>query len=295
MELRFRSRTANDVARIERPDAIVRRARTATWIAVTALGVLARVRPSLARAISFALVGTLGIAHGATDDTLLERVGYRPRGGRFALSATYGSLALATFVLARRAPDVAGRALFWLSWLHFGSGDAAFARACGSRANVVVEAALRGALPLCVAETDARSRAVAAVAGIAAVGHALRGETADALDLALPAALLLATPERFGFSIYFGAWHAVRHTALILQRDARGGSLETRAARFARESLPNVAIALAAGALAFLASPKISLRAAAPDNEDVFGALILAITVPHQIAVWLFERRTATS
>lgn len=275
------------------PDAIVRRARVATWIAVATLGALARVRPSIARTISFALVGTLGIAHGATDATLLERVGYRPRGGRFAVSATYGSLAVATFVLARRHPDAAGRALFWLSWLHFGSGDAAFARACGSRANFSMEAALRGAIPLCVAETDPRSLAVGAAAGIAALAHAARGEFADAIDLALPASLLLATPERFGFSIYFGAWHAVRHTAMILERDPRGGSLGTRAARFAKESVGNVAIALAAGALAFLASPKISRREAAPDNEDVFGALILAITVPHQLAVWLFERRTA--
>lgn len=277
------------------PGSIVRGTRVATWFAVIALGSLARIAPGAARAVAFALVGTLGVAHGATDDTNLHRVGYRPRGGRFALSATYGTLAIATFVLARRAPDLAGRALFALSWLHFGSGDAAFARACGGSGRFATEAFVRGALPLCIAETGLRSRAVAASAALAALAHIARGNVADALDLAIPTALLLATPERFGFAIYFGAWHSVRHTALLLERDSRGGSFALRATRFARESLGNVAIALAAGALAFLASPKISARRADVDNEDVFGALILAITVPHQLAVWLFERRTFTT
>lgn len=267
----------------------------ATWLAVVALGSLARIAPNVARAMAFALVGTLGVAHGATDDTNLHRIGYRPRGGRLALSATYGTLAIATFVIARRAPELAGRALFFLSWLHFGSGDAAFARACGGTGRFGTEAFVRGALPLCIAETDARSRAVAAVSALAALVHLVRGNVADALDLAIPTTLLLATPKRFGFAIYFGAWHSVRHTALLLERDSRGGSFAVRAARFARESFGNVAIALAAGALAFLASPKISVRRADADNEDVFGALILAITVPHQIAVWLFERRTFTT
>ena len=273
----------------------MRDARIATWFAVFALGTLAKVWPNAARAVAFALVGTLGVAHGATDDTNLHRIGYRPRGGRFALSAAYGTLAIATFVLARRAPDLAGRALFALSWLHFGSGDAAFARACGGRDRFSTEAFVRGALPLCIAGTGSGSRAVAAVAALAALAHVARGRVADALDLTIPTTLLLATPERFGFAIYFGAWHSVRHTALLLERDARGGSLAVRAGRFARESFGNVAIALAAGVLAFIASPKISVRRADVDHEDVFGALILAITVPHQLAVWLFERRTATT
>ena len=272
---------------------IVRDARVATWFAAGALGALATVRPQIARAIAFALVGTIGIAHGATDDALLHRLGYPPRGGRLALSAAYGALAVATFVAARRAPKIASRALFAVSWLHFGSGDAAFARACGSRLAMAPETVLRGAIPLCIAGSGARSRAVAAVAAVAALRHGARGDRASALDLALPAALLIAAPARLGFGIYFGAWHAIRHTALLLERDARGGTPVARALRFARESIGNVAIALATAAVAFALSPKIAPRDAAVDRDDVFGALILAITVPHQIAVWLFERRSA--
>lgn len=272
-------------------ESFTRRTRTATWLAVVGLGLLARVRPTLARAIAFVLIATLGIAHGATDDTLLYRFGYRPRGGRFALSGAYGALSIATFIAARRSPAIAGRALFALSWLHFGNGDAAFARACGGRSSFLAETIVRGALPLCIAETDRRSRLVASVAAVAAIAHAARGELADALDLALPTALLLLTPKRFGFAIYFGAWHAVRHTALLLERDARGGTLGKRVRRFARESIVNVAIAVAAGAIAVVLSPAIASRAAKPKHDDVFGALILAITVPHHIAVWLLERR----
>jgi len=272
---------------------IVRSARRATWLAVVMIGMLARVRPRIARTLAFAFIGTLGIAHGATDDALLHRIGYRPRGGRVALSLTYGSLAIVTFIAARRAPKTAARTLFALSWLHFGSGDVAFARACGSGAHPVYESFLRGALPLCIAGTDVRSRGVAMLACLVAARHATRGEYADALDLALPTLLLLLTPRRFGFAIYFGTWHAVRHTALLLERDSRGGTFAGRARRYVRESFGNVAIALTTAAVAFAASPAISTRRAGGDAEDVIGALILAITVPHQIAVWLFERRSS--
>jgi len=278
--------------RSEERGTIVRRTRVATWCAIVALGTLAKLRPRVARGITVALVATIGIAHGATDDSLLHRHGFRPRGGRLAISGAYGALAVATFVGARRAPTVARRGLFALSWLHFGNGDAAFARACGGSGSLAVETLVRGALPLCVAETNPRSRAVAAIAYGAALGHLCDGEIADALDLALPATLLLALPERLGFGIYFGAWHSVRHTALLLQRDPRGGTARTRAGRFVRESAGNVAIAVTTGALAYAASRNVAAREPEAHRDDVFGALILAITVPHQLAVWLFERST---
>ncbi len=277
-------------------DTIVRRARLMTWAAVATLGVLARVRISIARVIAFTFVGSVGIAHGATDVDILERIGLAPAGGKRTLSVAYGLLALTTFVIARRVPELAGRALLGLSLWHFGSGDVAFARACGSRVRGKCESVVRGTMPLFIAGTGRRSAAVATLAFARAVAHVRDGEFADALDLALPAALLLAIPPRLGFAIYFGAWHSIRHTALLLERDVRHGNGRERALRFARESLPNVFIAVLSGAIAYALDrrkPAAGLMRPSRSNgrkDDVFGALILAITVPHQIAVTLFER-----
>ncbi len=277
--------------------AFLRRTRIATWFAVVSIGALARRSPTSARAIVFPIVATIGIAHGATDDAMLARAGIRPRGGRATISLAYGTLAVATFALARRNPRLASRALALVSHLHFGCGDAAFARACGSAIDMRVGAFVRGALPLWIAGTGARSRAVAALATVIAARHALRGRSADALDLVLPSALLLAIPPRLGFAIYFAAWHSVRHTALVIARDARGGDPFARAGRFAWESAPNVAIAIGVAALAFAWERANARRAgaadrlASADTEAIAGALILAITVPHEIAVRALERR----
>jgi hypothetical protein len=266
---------------------MIRTARALTWLATGVLGALALGRPPLARAVATALVATVGIAHGATDDAMLARIGIVPPRGRRLVSLLYGLLALGTFRAARRSPKSASRALFTLAWLHFGAGDAAFARACGSRSHGALAALIRGAPPLCIGGRGARSNAVFAAALCSAAGHALVRAYADALDIALPAVLLYAMPvqsSRLGFTIYFGAWHAPRHLALILARDPRGGTSQQRLARFLLEALPNVALALAFGGVAYV------LGGSGSADEDFAGALILAITVPHQLAVWLLER-----
>jgi len=277
------------------PRSIVRRTRAATWVAVALLGALARVRPAAARAIVFALVGTVGIAHGATDVDALDRIGVRPRGGRRTLSLAYGALAVATFLVARRSDRFAGWSLFGLSVWHFGSGDADFARACGARGRGPFEAFLRGLVPLCVGGADARSVPVAALALVRAALHLREGAPADALDIMIPAGLLLAVPSRLGFGIYFGAWHSVRHTALLLERDVRIAGERARVLRFARESAPNAAIAAVAGIVAAaldrrFGSGAVATVAAEARREAIFGALVLAITVPHQLAVTRLER-----
>jgi hypothetical protein len=280
-------------------DTFLRRTRIATWAAVAGLGALARVRPRMARAATLGLVGSIGIAHGATDVDALVRTGMRLRGGRTALSLGYGALAVGTFVAARMLPRIAGWALYALSAWHFGSGDVAFARASGSRVGGLGEVFVRGMLPISVGGRDAVSLGFAALAAARTLVHLGRGRTADALDLAIPTTLLLAMPKREGFAVYFGAWHAVRHTALLLARDRRHGGMPLRARRFARESAPNVLIAVGAGIVAWFLDRRrtsASRTSYVPQsrNDDVFGALILAITVPHEIAVRILERHAAT-
>ncbi|MBD5654572.1 MAG: hypothetical protein IAI50_05250, partial [Candidatus Eremiobacteraeota bacterium] len=149
---------------------------------------------------------------------------------------------------------------------------------------------VRGAVPLCIEGRDGRSKVTVVGALATAAFHLSSRSYADAVDVALPASLLYIVSgrrERLAFAIYFGAWHAPRHLALVLERDPRGGAPWQRLGRFARESMPNVAIAVAGGAIAY------ALRGPQSGDDDAFGALILAITVPHQLAVWWLERDAA--
>jgi len=267
----------------------MRGVRRTTWLGLGVLGALAPVAPNAVRAVVLALTATIGIAHGATDAATLDRLGIRPRGRRTAISVAYGVLAIAVYSLARRYPAGAARTLRAISWAHFGSGDAAFARACGSVRFELAESFVRGGMPLSIGGRGSRSAwgtlAALAYAGFAAVCD----DVPDALDVAVPALVLYGAPKRLGFGCYFAAWHAPRHLALLLERDARGGSYASRFVRFAREAAPNTAIAAAFGALAY------ALRRPDDDTERLAGALILAITVPHQLAVWTIEYRSRVS
>jgi hypothetical protein len=264
-----------------------RNARAATWIASASLGAATLVAPKFARALVVGLTATVGVAHGATDAAMLERLRIGP--GRLKISIGYGILAICVYGIARRFPLAATFALRAVSWAHFGSGDAAFARHCGSRGIEPLEAFARGGVPLSIGGRDARSAWSFVVACAYAAFGLARNDAADALDVALPAAVLYAAPARLGFGVYFATWHSPRHLALILERDPRGGSYLQRFGRFARESAPNVAVASAFGALAFV------FDGARAPREDLVTALILGITIPHQIAVWIVEHRSRTA
>jgi hypothetical protein len=264
-------------------DPFVRGVRRATWCALGALGAAALVAPGVARALVVVLTATIGIAHGATDAATLDRCGVRPRGGKTTISIAYGVLAIVVYALASRRPAASARLLRIVSWAHFGSGDAAFARACGSRRFEPAEAFVRGAVPLAIGGRGGRSAGALIGACAYAALEVLLDEVPDAIDIVLPAFVLYVAPARLGFGAYFSAWHAPRHLALLLSRDNRGGTYPERFARFAREAAPNAAIAAAFGAAAYC------LRGANDRAEERVGAIILAITVPHQIAVWTIE------
>jgi hypothetical protein len=255
--------------------------RRATWIALPLIAGLGRVSPSLARAITFGLVGTIGIAHGANDDRILARLVPRFPGGRTAISLGYFALALGVFALAARAPRSADRALKLLTWYHFGSGDVALARACGTPPPFI-DTFARGAIPLVVTAQGRRTGPALALAY--ALSQLVRGETSNALDVAVPAVTLAFAPASLGFATYFGAWHAPRHLALVLERDERAGSFRSRLHTFARESTRNTLLAFAVGAASF------ALLRDRAEPRALATALILAITVPHEGVVWFAER-----
>ncbi len=262
--------------------AIARAMRVATWVALPAVALLARRSSTAARALTGLAIGTLGVAHGASDDLILIRLLPGFPGGRVAISAAYAAATLGVMAAAWRAPTTADRALSLVTWYHFGSGDVALARVADERESSIFEAFVRGAIPLCGRDTDRRT-GMGAIAAATALACIVRGDIANALDVALPASVIATASAPFGFATYFGFWHAPRHLALVLARAGSNDGFIRRLTRFSRESARNVGLALALGAVVFARGRNI-------DSKRTFVALTLGVTVPHQLAVWFAER-----
>jgi Brp/Blh family beta-carotene 15,15'-monooxygenase len=132
-----------------------------------------------------------------------------------------------------------------MSATHFGIGDSAFIseldRLKGrstSQLPVWAYASAGGALPVAIPLVNSRSTealekvnsnlvdwhygfdaeiqlAVAAIATISLLVLASRKRYRDCLDIALLAALAAIAPPLVAFAVYFGCWHAMRHTARL--------------------------------------------------------------------------------
>lgn len=132
---------------------------------------------------------------------------------------------------------------------------------------------MRGALPLFADKRSPWGRAFAAFAAGLALARLAARDSAAALNVALPAATLALTPPRLGFAAYFGAWHAPRHLALVLERDTAAAPF-ANASRGSRAKLRATrSFALGLGAVAFT-----FMRDA--DSHELFVALTLGVRSP---------------
>ncbi|WP_237572329.1 beta-carotene 15,15'-dioxygenase, Brp/Blh family [Mycolicibacterium lacusdiani] len=277
-------------------------------------------------ALAVAVVGILaGVPHGAVDHLVAVRLS---RGRSvLAVGAVYASVAAAAWALLRWTGPVALVAVVVLSALHFGLGELeVWRRLTTWRPGRPVVAALvvagAGAVLLPVARAgdqfaevaQAVSPGLAAVIGTAGVqiglstvwvgaaivvtAAALRSGrgTVVVLDVALIGTLCLVAPPLVAFAVWFGGWHALRHSARLLAVDPgcsallRAGRPRSAVMRLARHSaLPSVAvIAVLAGLCSF--------TVAAPDPTAVLAEVLrvlLALTVPHMVVVWWLDRSQA--
>jgi Brp/Blh family beta-carotene 15,15'-monooxygenase len=249
-----------------------------------------------------AVVGTVGMAHGALD----HRIQASLAPGRYHGLRFYGRYLMAMGAMALlwwRWPGI-GLAVFLLSSAyHFGQEEwphrrdvpswwMRLQRFCWGTVLLAVPLAmhaeaLQDVLPgawTAMSTTGLRSTAMTCVLGgawtlcsLAAVRGA-REDLRPLLRLAAFSLLLAFLPPLWGFSIYFGCWHAWP----ALRRVAR--ALRLRGGRdWALALLPNYLPALA-GTLAW-----IWASAQWWPSLTVTGLLVLlsALTVPH---AWVFER-----
>lgn len=266
-----------------------------------------------------------GIPHGALDHLLAARLlrdRLHPRTGTptsavlvlAAASAGYAAVAAVTYVLFRLAPGPSLALFVVLSVLHFGAGETSgwgtgrwarhaggvvvgalvllvpLARDPGLTATVVSALAPGASLP--AGWATAVLALVPPVAAVSALALAVTGRGRAAAEVAAFLVLVCTTPALLALAVYFGGWHAVRHTARLLHEDpVLSGVRRTRGTaaaltRFATLAALPTAVVLAGLAVLWAGAggPVAALAATLP--------VLAAVTLPHSLVVASGTRRS---
>ena len=262
----------------------------------------------------------IGIPHGALDH-LVTLPKSKPT--VMALFITIYVLVAIVAVIAILRFNVFGFIFVLLmSATHFGIGDAAFINEMdrrGGRKKALprtIYAVAAGATPVMIplvnsASTDALAQvnpalidwhqgfgqeilfAVSGFALIAIVTLFLSHRKRESLDIALLLALALIAPPLIAFAVYFGCWHAMRHTARLTL------TLPSSQAAFAEGNLKRAFIkAVLPGTPALIgtfvvAAAIVIFRGDSLDDQFLWVTLVVvwALTVPHMAVTARLDRK----
>ena len=263
--------------------------------------------------ISLAVIALIiGIPHGALDHLVTLP---KDKPVKMALFVVIYVLIAVAAVWAILRWNVLGfQLVVIMSAAHFGIGDAAFIaeserlnnRASKSLIDRLIYALPAGLLPVFVPlSSDLTNSALAEVnpklinwAGsstnfihllvllIAASSLfvlVLKRDDKSAIDLALLAALSMLTPPLVAFAIYFGLWHALRHTArltLNLNKSEIAYQNNEPKRAFLQAVIPGIPALIGTFIVAAI------LAATNPDNSRLLWSILVviwALTVPHMM------------
>jgi Brp/Blh family beta-carotene 15,15'-monooxygenase len=263
-----------------------------------------------------------GLPHGAVDHVLVSRTTGRSLP---AVTAGYGAAAALVWVLLHWGGPGAQWSVIVLSLVHFGLGETEVWRATsGWHPAPATTAALAlagtGALVLPLARAgdelervaNAFSPAVAVVvtaaparlslaavwvaAALVATLAALRaGRPRIATDILLIGAAGALLPPLAAFALWFGGWHALRHTGRLLTTEPRCAALvdSGRTGDAVRHLARLAGLPSAVALVSVLVL--VGLTVGAPEPEAALAEvlrILLALTVPHMLVVlWLDRRR----
>jgi Brp/Blh family beta-carotene 15,15'-monooxygenase len=190
-----------------------------------------------------ALALAVGIPHGALDHLVTLKNSAPLRMAFFIL--LYVSAALVAIWAILQWNVLGFIAVVLMSSLHFGVGDSAFIAELdrleerqGATIPVWAYASAGGLLPVIIPLVNSRSSdalqkinsnlinwdygytvqiqiVVAAITALSTVTLIIRKRFRDVIDIALLTALAIFAPPLVAFSVYFGCWHAMRHTARL--------------------------------------------------------------------------------
>lgn len=267
-----------------------------------------------------AIALAIGIPHGALDHLVTL-----PKSNPLKMTlfvVIYVAIALAAIWAILQWNVWGFIAVVVMSATHFGIGDSAFIAELdrikgrsGHQIPVWAYASAGGLLPVVIPLVNSRSTealtkvnshlinwhygytseiqiVVAAIAAVALLTLLYRKRYRDALDIALLAALASIAPPLVAFAVYFGCWHAMRHTARLtsLLPKSRTAYEAGRAGRaFLQAIIPG--LPALAGTLIFV----VVLAGISQDNlSDSFLWLTLvtiwALTVPHMLVTAKLDR-----
>ena len=262
----------------------------------------------------------IGIPHGALDHLVTL-----PRKKPLVMSlfiATYVAIALVAIWAILKWNVVGFIAVVIMSATHFGIGDSAFIRELdrhkGNQGLILplwAYAIPAGLLPVFIPLVNSKSASaleqvnpllvnwdrghsaeiqilIAAIATISVLTLLSRQRYRDCIDLLLLAGLAAFAPPLVAFAVYFGCWHAMRHTARLtsLLPASINAYEEGRAARaFSKAVLPGlpalVGTFIFVGFLAIFSRNNI-------DSDFLWLTLVTvwALTVPHMIVTARLDR-----
>ena len=264
----------------------------------------------------------LGIPHGALDHLVTLP---KSKPAVMALFITIYVLVAIVAVVAILKFNVVGFIFVLLmSATHFGIGDAAFINEMDRRGTRKAKlprtlyAIAAGSTPVLIplvnsASTDALSQvnpalidwhqgfdqeilyAVSGFALIAIVTLFFLHRKRESLDIALLLALALIAPPLIAFAVYFGCWHAMRHTArltLTLDSSQRAYASGDAKSAFTRAVIPG----LPALAGTFLIAGVLAVLGKDFSDDFFWMALVVvwALTVPHMAVTAKLDKSALT-
>lgn len=266
---------------------------------------------SLGWQVALALLSlVIGIPHGAVDHLITIPRSSRRRFALFIGLYVCVAIVAASFIF--RWNVLGFQIVVLMSALHFGFGDAAFLKESGApkmnRITEVLYALPAGSLPLVIPLVNSESTAalekvnpilvgwahgatyslqimVWSLAGVAAICLLSQKRYRDLLDLSLLAILAVTAPPLVAFAVYFGCWHAARHTA--------------RLTLLLPASITPIWSAVKAGLPALVGTLLVALSIAFLNPRGFTASLlwsllvvVWALTVPHMITTARFDLRS---
>jgi Brp/Blh family beta-carotene 15,15'-monooxygenase len=264
----------------------------------------------------------IGIPHGALDHLVTLPKAEPKKMALFVV--TYVAIAVAAVIGILQFNTIGFIIVLFMSAIHFGIGDAAFINEIDRRSNperklnrwLYIPAA--GFTPVFIplvnsASTQALasvnpdlinwhqgydSEILLAVSGFTLLAIAGMGSTKryrEALDLTLLLVLAHFAPPLIAFAIYFGCWHAMRHTArltLSLPRSIENLNQGSLRNAFSHAVIPGLPALIGT----FVVAGLMALSGQDFSDEFFWMALVVvwALTVPHMLVTAKLDRAALT-
>jgi Brp/Blh family beta-carotene 15,15'-monooxygenase len=264
----------------------------------------------------------IGIPHGALDHLVTLPKAEPKKMALFVV--TYVAIAVAAVIGILQFNTIGFIIVLFMSAIHFGIGDAAFINEIDKRSNterklnrwLYIPAA--GFTPVFIplvnsASTQALasvnpdlinwhqgydSEILLAVSGFTLLAIAGMGSTKryrEALDLTLLLVLAHFAPPLIAFAIYFGCWHAMRHTArltLSLPRSIENLNQGSLRNAFSHAVIPGLPALIGT----FVVAGLMALSGQDFSDEFFWMALVVvwALTVPHMLVTAKLDRAALT-